>query len=116
VGRMTGDVGNGAVERLRVLALLFKHISILVKETVGVVKACLLEAEVVVSLGDTVHMAGIDGKVETDRVSVNSRSRFGLFLVLSLLGGSCLLFGGSLLGSIVGVVVNEMGLSAHGVR
>ena len=79
---VTHDVGNGAIERLAVLTLLSVLISVLVKETVWVIETCFLEAEVVGSLGNTVHVVGVDCEVKTDRVSVD-------------VAGGGLLFGGS---------------------
>lgn len=60
------------------------------------IKTCLLEAEVVSSLGNTVHMVGVDCEVKTDGISVD-------------VAGGGLLFGGS---SGFGVL-SGLGSSVH---
>lgn len=69
--RVAHDVGNGTVERLAVLAFLTPLPSILVEETVGVVEACLLEAEVISALRKTKHVGGVDSEVKTNGVALN---------------------------------------------
>ncbi len=69
---MTSDVGNGAVKRLAVLASLLKDLSVLVEETVGVVKASLLKTEGVRALRKTIHVSGVDSEVKTDRVALDN--------------------------------------------
>jgi hypothetical protein len=66
------DVGNGSVKRLAVLALLFELPSVLVEQAVRVIKACLLEAEVISTVRETIHVLGIHGEVHTDGVTADN--------------------------------------------
>jgi len=69
--RVTHDVGYGAVEGLAVLALVSVVVAVLVEQAVGVIEACLLKAEVIGTLGETVHVGGVDSEVHTNRVALN---------------------------------------------
>ena len=82
--RVTHDVGDGAVKRLAVFALLLEELSILVEEAVWVIETCLFKSEVISTLWDTIHVIGIDGKVHTNRVTLDDRRGW-------LFGGSGLL-------------------------
>jgi len=76
-----------------------------------VIITCLLEAEVVSSLRNTIHVGGVDSKVHTNRVSLNDRrGRFlfflGLFLFLLLLFGGISVMRGTVVGTqILGIIV-----------
>jgi len=52
--RVAHDVGYGTVEWLAILSLIFVLVAVLIEQTVRVLEACLLKAEVVRALGDTV--------------------------------------------------------------
>ena len=97
--RVTSDVRNGSVKRLAVFALILVLVAVLVEETVRVIKTCLLEAEVVGALGDTVHVRRVDGEVEADRVALDDGA--------SLLGVTGLLCG-VLVSSNLVVSINEV--------
>ena len=89
--RVTSNVRDRAVEGLAVLALLLELEAVLVEETVRVIKSCLLKAEAVGVLRNTVHVRRVHSEVETHRVALHHRASLGG------LGGSVLL---------VNVVVN----------
>jgi hypothetical protein len=107
--RVTSDVRNGSVKRLAVFALIFVLVAVLVEETVRVIKTCLLEAEVVGALGDTVHVRRVDGEVEADRVALDDGA--SLLGVTGLLRGvlvSSLVVSSNLVVSINEVLVNML--------
>jgi hypothetical protein len=98
------DVGNGSVKRLAVLALLFELPSVLVEQAVRVIKACLLEAEVISTVRETIHVLGIHGEVHTDGVTADNGS--------SLLGSVLLALIHRLVdNSVVNWLVNNGGMS-----
>jgi len=104
--RVTSDVGDGSVKGLAVLASFFGDVSVLVEKAVRVIETCLLEAEVVVPLGDTVHVGGVDGEVHTNRVALDDgRGRLGGLLLLSCLLLSSIGGGTVVHTQVLGVVV-----------
>ena len=103
--RVTHDVWNCAVERLRVLSLLLEDVAVLSEETVRMVEAGHLELEVVVALWDTKHVLGIHSEVHTNGVSLNGVLGW---LSLSLLVSCVGLLGLRLLVSIDECVLFEV--------
>lgn len=108
VGRVTHDVGDGAVERLVVLTLLVVLVSVLVEESVRMVVTCVLKAEVIGALGKTEHVLSVDSEIHSDSVSVDTaHSGVGdISTVLLGVGGSGVLGGAvvswsSMLGDLV---------------
>ena len=75
--RVTSDVRDRAVEGLAVLALLLELEAVLVEETVRVIESCLLKAEAVGVLRNTVHVRRVHGEVETHRVALHHRASLG---------------------------------------